>query len=306
MNPRRRSPGSARSAHAHAFSDGPDLRRRGLWLVLAFLAMATAVFGRLVQIQVIQGRSLARAAAYSHTTSISLHATRGVILDSTGRVLVSNVQVFDVFADPALVATADRPQVAGMLAPILQLSSAQILRALNQPNQFDYLAKAVSQNVNDKLQALGLSGVGTIPSEETVYNPSSVPGDSFAANLLGFVNAEGFGQYGLEGYYNSILSGVNGHESTLTDVNGNAIVLGRQQMVPAQNGDNLQLGLRLGDPVLGRRGTRQWGDVLEVDVGHADDHGQQDRGDRRVGAVPVVQRQRLRVRRTSLTSATSR
>ena len=97
--------------------------------------------------------------------------------------------------------------------------------------------------VNDKLQALGLSGIGTIPSEQTVYEPSPVPGDSFAANLLGFVNAAGVGQYGLEGYYNSILSGTTGHESTLTDVNGNAIVLGRQQMVPAMNGDNLQLAL---------------------------------------------------------------
>ncbi|MGD0194955.1 MAG: penicillin-binding protein 2 [Candidatus Dormibacteria bacterium] len=217
MNPRRRSSGSARAAHAHAFAAEPDLRRRGLWLVLIFLAMATAVFGRLVQIQVIQGKSLALAAAQSHTTSITLHATRGVILDSSGRVLVSNVQVFDVFADPALIAASDRQQVAGMLAPILQLSSVQILRALNQPNQFDYLAKGVSQDVNDKLQALGLSGLGTIPSEESVYEPSPVPGDSLAANLL--------------------------HESTLTDVNGNAIVLGKQKMVPAENGDNLELGL---------------------------------------------------------------
>ena len=161
--------------------------------------MATAVFGRLIQVQVIQGRSLAAAAAESHTTSIALHATRGVILDRTGRVLVSNVQVFDVFADPALLPAANREQVAGMLAPILQLTSAQIVGALNQPNQFDYLAKGVSQDVDDKLQALGLSGIGMIPSEETVYEPSSVPGDSVAANLLGFVNADGVGQYGHEG-----------------------------------------------------------------------------------------------------------
>ncbi len=243
MNPRRRSPESARSAHARAIADAPDLRRRGLWLVLAFLAMSTAVFGRLVQIQIIQGKSLAAAAAESHTSSVTLHATRGVILDRNGRVLVSNVQVFDVFVDPALVAAADRSQVAGMLAPILQISSAQVLRALNQPNQFDYLAKGVSQDVNDKLQALRLSGIGTVPSEETIYEPSPVPGLSFAANLLGFVNGSGAGQYGLEGYYNSILAGINGRESTLTDVNGNAIVLGQQQKVAAENGDNLELGL---------------------------------------------------------------
>ena len=76
-----------------------------------------------------------------------------------------------------------------------------------------------------------------------MYEPSPVPGLSFAANLLGFVNANGVGQYGLEGYYNSLLAGTNGHESTLTDVSGTAIVLGRQQKVPAKNGDNLELGL---------------------------------------------------------------
>ena len=61
MNVRRRSGRSGRSENAHAFNDGPDVRRRGLWLVLAFLAMATAVFGRLIQIQVIEGKSLAAA-----------------------------------------------------------------------------------------------------------------------------------------------------------------------------------------------------------------------------------------------------
>jgi cell division protein FtsI/penicillin-binding protein 2 len=243
MNIRRRSGRAGRSGDTRVFNDGPDVRRRGLWLVLAFLAMATAVFGRLIQIQVIQGKALAAEAAQTHTTSITLQATRGEILDRDGRVLVSAVQVFDVFADPALISASDRDSVAGMLAPILQVGSAQILSALQQNNQFDYLAKGVSQDVNEKLQALGLSGIGTVPSEESVYEPSPVPGLSFASNLLGFVNANGVGQYGVEGYYNSLLAGTNGHESTLTDVNGNAIVLGRQQKVPAENGDNLELGL---------------------------------------------------------------
>jgi cell division protein FtsI (penicillin-binding protein 3) len=243
MNVRRRPARAGRSQDVRAFNDGPNLRRRGLWLVLVFLLMATTVFGRLVQIQVIQGKSLATRAASTHTSSINLQASRGQILDRNGRVLVSAVQVFDVFADPALINPADRTSVAGMLAPILQVSSSRILNAIEQNNQFDYLAKGVSQDVNTRLQALGLSGIGTVPSEQTVYEPSPVPGLSFAANLLGFVNANGVGQYGLEGYYNSLLAGSNGHESTLTDVNGNAIVLGRQQKVPAANGDNLLLGL---------------------------------------------------------------
>ncbi len=294
MNARRRSARSGRSQNAHAFNDGPDLRRRGLWLVLAFLAMTTAVFGRLIQIQVIQGKSLAAEAASTHTTSITLHASRGEILDRSGRVLVSDVQVFDVFADPALIPATDRQSVAGMLASILQVSSTQILAALQQSNQFDYLAKGVSQDVNDKLQALRLSGIGTVPSQQSVYDTSPVPGLSFASNLLGFVNAAGVGQYGVEGYYNSLLSGVNGHESTITDVNGNAIVLGRQDKVAARNGDNLQLGLNsqiqydaeiaLADGVISS----------EFRLGNADGDGHQDRCDPGVGTVPVVQRERLR------------
>jgi cell division protein FtsI (penicillin-binding protein 3) len=243
MNSRRRPSRTGRSQDVRVFNDGPDLRRRGLWLVVIFLLMATAVFGRLVQVQVIQGKALAARAASTHTTSIRLQGSRGQILDRNGRVLVSAVQVFDVFADPVLINPSDRTTVAGMLAPILQVTSTQVLKAIQQNNQFDYLAKGVSQDVNDKLQALGLSGIGTVPSEQSVYEPSPVPGLSFAASLLGFVNANGVGQYGLEGYYNSLLSGSNGHESTLTDVNGNAIVLGRQQKVPAENGDNLVLGL---------------------------------------------------------------
>lgn len=168
MNERRRSVRSGRTQDARVFNDGPNVRRRGLWLVLAFLAMATAVFGRLIQIQVIEGKSLASAASSTHTSSVTLQASRGEILDRSGRVLVSDVQVFDVFADPALITASDRASVAGMLAPILQVSSTQILASLQKNNQFDYLAKGVSQDVNDKLQALRLSGIGTVPSEESV------------------------------------------------------------------------------------------------------------------------------------------
>ena len=107
MNPRRRSPGSARSAHARAFARTGSSPAR---------ALAGARLSRDGDCGLRPpgadpgdpGQVAGAAAAESHTTSITLHATRGVILDRDGRVLVSNVQVFDVFADPALIA-AIRP-----------------------------------------------------------------------------------------------------------------------------------------------------------------------------------------------------
>ena len=207
--------------------------------------MATAVFGRLVQIQVIEGKSLAAQAASTHTTSITLQATRGEILDRNGRVLVSNVQVFDVFADPALITASDRASVAGMLAPILQVSSTQILAraAAEQP---------VRLPRQGRLPGRQRQAPGARPERHrhdpvggerlrAVAGPGPVlrrPTCSASSTPTVWVSTA------LEGYYNSHpRPAINGHESTLTDVNGNAIVLGRQQKVPAENGDNLELGL---------------------------------------------------------------
>ena len=223
--------------------EAPDFRRRGLWLVLAFGAMAIAVLGRLLQVQVLQSHALAAAARSQHTSEVALHGNRGLILDRTGRVLVSNRDVYDVFVDPSLVEPTERGHVAESIAPILGVADTVVLDALQHQNQFDYVARGVSEDVNARLQALDLPGVGTIPAQQRVYNPSPLPDASFAANLLGFVDADGNGQYGLEQYYNTILSGAAGHESTLTDLLGNPIVLSDEQRVDAHNGDNLQLGL---------------------------------------------------------------
>ncbi|HYL70911.1 MAG TPA: hypothetical protein VEY89_06390, partial [Candidatus Dormibacteraeota bacterium] len=127
--------------------EAPDFRRRGFWLVLAFFAMAIAVFARLIDVQVLQGRELATQAAAQHTSSITLHGNRGLILDRGGRVLASDRTVYDVFADPHLIDSSQRSAVAQQVASILRIDRARIMRALQQPNEFDYLAKGASQDV---------------------------------------------------------------------------------------------------------------------------------------------------------------
>lgn len=239
----RRRPPQAQRPRAWFVGEVPDFRRRGLWLVLAFAAMAIAVLGRLVQVQVFQSNVLAAAARAQHTSDITLSGSRGLILDRTGRVLVSNRSVYDVFVDPSLVDATQRYGVATKVGAVLGIAPATVLRALQQKNQFDYIAKAVSPDVNQRLQALNYPGVGTIPTQQRVYNPSPLPGVSFASNLLGYVDTDGQGQYGVEQYYNSLLSGTPGHEANLTDLLGNPIVLGGGQKVDAKSGDNLELGL---------------------------------------------------------------
>jgi cell division protein FtsI/penicillin-binding protein 2 len=221
----------------------PDFRVRGLWLLLAFAAMALLLTVRLFDVQVRQGHQLRGMATSSHQLQVTLPAHRGQILDRSGRLLASDVTLYDVFADPGLIPPSHRHDVALRVAPVLGLGPGKVEEMLATPGRFVYLAKHVDDKVKAQLKALGITGIGTLDSEQRIYNPAPVPNTSFASTLLGFVDHDGNGQYGLEQYYNALLRGQDGSESTLRDVKGNAIVLSQQDRKDPRNGRNLQLGL---------------------------------------------------------------
>ncbi|MGO8686938.1 MAG: peptidoglycan D,D-transpeptidase FtsI family protein [Candidatus Dormibacteria bacterium] len=223
--------------------EGPHVRGRAIWLMLSFAALAGLLLGHLFQVQVSEHATLSAAAAQEENMSFVLAAQRGDILDSEGQVLVSNVATWDVHVDPTMIRATDRDADAAKIAAVLKVSESQVVQALEEPNEYAFLASNVSQSVKDQLVQLKIDGIILEEEQQPVYDSSAVPGESFAANLLGFVNASGQGQYGVEGYYNQLLTGKDGTASEIKDSNGNAIYLNRAQMVPAQNGDDLELGL---------------------------------------------------------------
>ncbi|MFN2569403.1 MAG: peptidoglycan D,D-transpeptidase FtsI family protein [Candidatus Dormibacteria bacterium] len=221
-----------------------DLRIRGLWLLLAFVAMAVALGVRLVDVQVRQGPALARAASQQRQGSVALPASRGRILDTTGRILVSNRPQFSVFADPGLIPESQRLEVAAALAPVLSLGPQRIVELLSTPStRFVYLTHGLSEDLKDRLARLELPGIGTLPTEQRVYESSPLPASSFAANLLGYVDHDGNGRYGVESFYDRQLRGIDGRETTIRDLAGNAIVLSREKRTDPHNGQDLKLGL---------------------------------------------------------------
>ncbi len=205
--------------------------------------MAVTLLVHLVAVQLVQGPQLRAMATASHQSEVTLPAHRGLILDRDGRLLAGDVTVYDVFADPGLISPSQRHDVAMKVSPVLGLGPGKVEQLLASPGRFVYLAKGVDDKTRQKLQALGVAGVGTVDSEQRTYSSSAVAGTSFASSLLGFVDHDGNGQYGLEQYYNALLRGVDGSESTLRDVQGNAIVLSQQDTKQPRDGRNLELGL---------------------------------------------------------------
>jgi len=194
-------------------AEEPDVRARGLWLVLAFAAIAVAIGWKLVDVQLIQHSRLSALAAGEHIAAVPLHAHRGRIFDSQGGLLASDLPTYAVFADPGVIPPEQRAAVAASLAPVLSMGPGLIESMLNQTNsdgtsaRFVYLAHGVSEDTKRSLTTLGIYGIAAIPEDQRVYETSAVSGASLASNLIGYVDHDGHGQYGVEGYYNSILAG---------------------------------------------------------------------------------------------------
>ena len=84
-----------------------------------------------------------------------------------------------------------------------------------------------------------LQGISLTPDTKRLY-----PFGSLAGNVIGFVNANNMGAYGLEASYDDVLSGSTGLTITPTNVNGTPLLFsGGEQMFDAENGSSLVLTL---------------------------------------------------------------
>jgi cell division protein FtsI/penicillin-binding protein 2 len=216
-------------------------RARVLSLLALGLVAYLVLFGRLAYWQGIRHHDLAALARAQHDERLVLPAVRGRLLDRYGAPLVTNTPVFDIFASPDLIPTADRALVATRVGSVLGILPADVLAKLSTTRKFVYLKRRVPATLAHQVDALAEPGIGKVAESQRTYLDGAVPGTTLAANLLGFVNNDGQGAYGVEGYYDKQLAGSNGYEVTFRDITGRPIVLSDQKRVEPVNGASLQL-----------------------------------------------------------------
>jgi len=211
-------------------------------LTLLMLLTAGAIWGRLVYWQVLQHGELSQWAADQYQKVVPLPATRGILYDRELRPLAVNTTVYSVFVSPAAVPPDRRVEVATTLGRILGVNQDQLLGTLASGGQFAYVSRRQAKEKADLVEAAALPGVGLEPEQQRSYLPGGGDG-SLAANLLGFVNVDGQGQYGVEGFYDARLSGKAGYKTTYRDAAGREIALGPSKRVDPINGADLVLSL---------------------------------------------------------------
>ena len=195
-----------------------DSRARAIILLLVFVVVAGALGVRLAYWQVVRGDDLSAMAVRQSSKTVTLPARRGAIYDRSGTVvLATSVQRDRLAATPKLLTPERRVAVADALVGLLALQGEEAINLRTRmvsERQYVVLARGLDAKLSDKIRELSagdqptLAGLLLEPEQERLYpQPGGGPETTLAAHLLGFVNREGTGQYGVEQFYQDRLAG---------------------------------------------------------------------------------------------------
>jgi cell division protein FtsI (penicillin-binding protein 3) len=218
------------------------VKRIRIWYALLIAILAVFVI-RLFYIQIIKYDYYRTAALSDQLKQYEVPATRGVIKAyDRGNILpfVLNQKLYTVYADPVYIKDADK--VAHSIVPIIGGSESDRAKAMRtKKTRYVVLAKKVTPAQRDKILKLKFPGLGT---EE--HNYRTYPQGKLAAQLLGFVNDDGEGKYGIEQALNKELTGTPGLLKAITDARGVPLASSSNNIeVAPRNGDDLLLTIDL-------------------------------------------------------------
>ena len=160
----------------------------------------------------------AEAARRTWTYDGPIIAKRGDILDRNHKQLATSIEALTLAVTPRYL--SDQAAFAELVAPLLELTTEEVMALLTQPQDFVTLRRLVEPEVANAYQAIAKK-----LDEETAINVSKefkryYPYGSLASSILGFVGTENVGLEGIEVHYDEQLSGKAGHlivEQTVDD-----------------------------------------------------------------------------------------
>lgn len=176
-------------------------------IVIVFL-IGGIVLSRLFYLQINQG-DFYKAMAQGQQTSLSeTQGERGEVSFKNGEVLAMTEKEPYLFISPEEI--KEKEQTAELLSPVIDKDKNTLLSLMNKEGSFyEIVVEKIAADKAGEVNDLGLTGVH-IGYKTKRYYPQEVTG----SQLIGFINENGEGQYGLEGYYNEQLQGKTTLEKT--------------------------------------------------------------------------------------------
>jgi cell division protein FtsI (penicillin-binding protein 3) len=215
------------------------VRPRRLRLLFALFAVASLVLaGRLAYWQTFGRAELLGRATGQVRSDLVVAAQRGVIRDRNGAILATTVELRSLYALPSRI--ADKALVAQELGVLLGRDPAAIRAALESGAEWLYVQRWLPEATATAIAALNVPGLGFQNEPKRLY-----PNDAIGASVLGFVNDNGDGVTGVEGYYDAALRGTDGRLVVERDPANRDLAVGLHEAVAPRNGADLTLTIDL-------------------------------------------------------------
>ena len=212
------------------------------WLAIVLLLAMAAFVLRLFYLQILQHGMYTELARASQQRQFVIPAERGKIYMMDGQALapvVLNRMIYTVIADPQAVEDNERSKIITSLKEIAggEMVHHAEAKLNNKKSRYEVLARNISRTQAEKLRKKNFAGM--------LYQQGSIrdyPENGLGAHVLGFVNAAGDGQYGVEGALEKRLKGQNGLLQAVTDVRNVPLTVGKDNIrIEAKAGENLAL-----------------------------------------------------------------
>lgn len=191
-------------------------------LVVLFMLVLLAFAGLFYQLYAITKDSGERykkqVLSQQRYDSTTLPYKRGSILDANGSVLASSEKVYNVVLDAVAVSQKEEylePTLNALKNEFgIDVSGVRSYIAENkETSRYHVLVRRLSYNEISHFIELqneedsNIAGIWFEEEYKRVY-----PGNTLACDVIGFTTSDNQGKYGLEEYYNDVLSGIPGRE----------------------------------------------------------------------------------------------
>lgn len=182
------------------------LKRRLRFIGLIFIIVTILITWRLVSLQFyVDTAYFAETALTEYRYQVTVRPPRGELYDRNGVLLATNSVEYEIGISPVLI--LDREGTAQKLSEAMGLPVEELLADMASPAPYVLLVRPAPATMGQRVLELALDGVVITPLTRRYY-----PHGTLASQVLGFVNLDNEGFYGIEGYYDDILAGQVGME----------------------------------------------------------------------------------------------
>lgn len=217
------------------------ISKRLVTVLIAFALIIIFLIIRLAYFQFIKGGWLKEQASIQQATNRIISPNRGIIYDSTGKILAQSAAVDTISINPSKIKKADKEKVSKGLSEIFELDYDTVLEQVKSEKSVETIIKKVEKDKVDALEKwmddndikVGIN----IDTDSRRYYPYN----NLASNLLGFCNTDNIGQEGIELKWDSVLSGTPGKLTTIKNAASGLIPDKDETYVAAENGSNITL-----------------------------------------------------------------